>query len=52
MLFFKLPIELNEFIANIDDIKQIIKDQYGMQDPIVLDRRYIEIRDDPRTRGK
>lgn len=50
-LFYQLPFELDEYRANVDDIKDIMKEKYGFEDPIILDQRYQEVLDDVWTRG-
>lgn len=48
----QFPFELTEYTANVDEIYRIMREIYGLQDPIVLDMRYKEVKDSPRTRGK
>ena len=43
---------MNDFISNIDSIKALISSQFEVDDPIILDNRYMELRDSPRMRGE
>lgn len=47
----QFPFELSEHTANVKNIRQIIKEKYGVKNPIILDQRYLEVKDYAKTRG-
>ncbi|CAF1033186.1 unnamed protein product [Brachionus calyciflorus] len=51
-IYKHLPFNLTEYTANLDYIRKQMINEHGIEDPIVLDRKYKEIRDHVTTRGE
>jgi hypothetical protein len=49
---FKLPLDLTEYVSNVNSIRLLLAHKFGLNDPIVLDKRYLEVNDKPNVRGK
>ena len=47
----KIPLELTCLTANVNGIVGILEKDYGISDPILLDAKFEQIRDEKFTRG-
>ena len=47
----KIPLELTYLTANVNGIVGILEKDYGISDPILLDAKFEQIRDEKFTRG-
>ena len=48
----KIPLELTYLTANVSGIASILEKDHGISDPIVLDAKFEQIKDEKFTRGK
>ena len=52
MKISKYSLELNRYVANVNEIKKMLVELYEAKEPLLIDHSFSEIADSKVTRGK